>query len=170
MVGNYEENHALFVAAISISQQVLRGTVPGKGFEQLMGNHSDVGWSVTATWTRRRRSCDRITKTNSTRKKTVGTTKKSEETRSFARRICPLHLAFQTTKPASPPWQNVSSSTYRVDPGTVNEDGRDPKILGGFRIRFCLRQGALSNPLASAVPTTSSTVTCFRIEADGIVG
>ena len=39
-----------------------------------------VGYSVTDTWTGRRRSCDRITKRNNVRKNTVGTTKKSEET------------------------------------------------------------------------------------------
>src|SRR6516225_7230351 len=39
--------------------------------------HAAVGWSVTFTWTTRRRSWDRMTRTNRTRKVAVGTVKKS---------------------------------------------------------------------------------------------
>jgi hypothetical protein len=72
----------LSVAPIPIAQHVMRGAVPRKSFQQLI-TQSAVGYSVAATWTGRRRSCERITKTNNTRKNTVGTTKKSEETMSF---------------------------------------------------------------------------------------
>jgi len=73
----------LSVAPIPITQQVTRSAVPRKSFQQLVSHPFSRGYSVTATWTGRRRSCDRITKTNKTRKKTVGTMKKSEETISF---------------------------------------------------------------------------------------
>ena len=39
--------------------------------------HSAVGWSVTLSEIRRRHSCRRITKTNSSRKLIVGTKRKS---------------------------------------------------------------------------------------------
>jgi hypothetical protein len=42
--------------AIPIPQQIPRGTVPGKGFAQLVAVHSAVGWAVTPKCTMRRRS------------------------------------------------------------------------------------------------------------------
>ena len=72
----------LSVAPIPIAKQVMGGAVPRKSLQQLV--------SHPFTGTGRRRSCDRITKTNKTRKNTVGTTNKSQETISllwFARNV-----------------------------------------------------------------------------------
>ena len=49
----------------------------GKAFRSCCAVHAAVGCSVTATWTIRRRSCAKMTRTKSSRKVTVGTTKRS---------------------------------------------------------------------------------------------
>ena len=52
----------------------------GKAFRSCCAIHGAVGWSVTAVWTMRRRSCPRMTSTNSSRNVTVGTTNRSAAT------------------------------------------------------------------------------------------
>src|SRR5258706_317788 len=54
----------------------------GKASRSCRAVHSAVGFAVTAKWIGRRRSCERITKTNKRRNVIVGTTKKSAETKS----------------------------------------------------------------------------------------
>jgi hypothetical protein len=69
------------VHRIAIAQEVSRGSLPGAGRHELLSRPLGGGVSVTLMWTTRRRSCARTTKTNKTLHSTVGTTKKSTETR-----------------------------------------------------------------------------------------
>src|SRR5437660_79738 len=77
------DGEVLTVDRISIAPQISGYLVPGKPSRICCMVHSWVGCSVTWKCTTRRRSCDRTTKTNSTRKVAVGTVKKSIEA------ICP---------------------------------------------------------------------------------
>src|SRR4029453_9757862 len=73
------ENTAPYTASRSRSRY--RGAVShGNASTSCWAVHSAVGVAVTLTWTTRRRSCARTTKTNKTLKNTVGTTTKSTET------------------------------------------------------------------------------------------
>ena len=66
----------------SRSRRRYRGAVSqGNASTSCWAVHCAVGASVTLTWTTRRRSCARTTKTNRTLNITVGTVKKSTETR-----------------------------------------------------------------------------------------
>ena len=69
------------VDRIAVAQEVSRGSVPRERLDKLLAVHWAVGPSVTLTWTTRRRSCARTTKTNQTLNMTVGTIKKSTATR-----------------------------------------------------------------------------------------
>ena len=69
------------VDCIAVAQQVSRGGVPGERLHELLGRPLGRGASVTLMWRTRRRSCARTTKTNKTLNITVGTVKKSTETR-----------------------------------------------------------------------------------------
>ena len=51
--------HDVRERGIAVVQQVPRRLVLAKGVAELLGRHAGVGWSVTATWTIRRRSCAR---------------------------------------------------------------------------------------------------------------
>src|SRR4029453_1453971 len=74
------ENTAPYTA--SRSRRRSRGAVShGNASTSCWAVHRAVGASVTLTWTTRRRLCARTTKTNKTLNSTVGTVKKSTETR-----------------------------------------------------------------------------------------
>ena len=72
-----EPSEVRSVDAVAISQQIASAMRSGKASRICCRVHAAVGWSVTFTWITRRRSCDRMRKTNSTRKVAVGTVKKS---------------------------------------------------------------------------------------------
>ena len=62
---------------IAIVQEILGASFSGKAFRSCCAVHTAVGCAVTATWTICRRSCAKMTRTKSSRKVTVGTTKRS---------------------------------------------------------------------------------------------
>ena len=78
--------HALLehvtVDCVAIVEEVGRGGVVREGVHELLGRPGGGGCSVTLKWRTRGRSWASTTKTNSTRKRAVGTVKKSIETRS----------------------------------------------------------------------------------------
>jgi hypothetical protein len=69
------------VDRIAVAQQVSWGGLPGERLHELLGRPLGRGASVRLQWATRRRSCARTTKTNKTLNVTVGTVKKSTETR-----------------------------------------------------------------------------------------
>jgi len=70
------------IDSVAVSDQVLRCTIFGKRFPNLLNSPNAVGCSVTLKCTRRRRRCANTTSTKRTRKVAVGTVKKSMETSS----------------------------------------------------------------------------------------
>ena len=76
--------------------------------------HWAVGLSVTLMWTTRRRSCATTTKTNKTLNTTVGTVKKSTETR----------LPTWSWHAPVKPFKNVTEGRYRRTIYDVTRDGR----------------------------------------------
>jgi hypothetical protein len=64
---------------ITVVHQIARRLIQWERFTELLGRPRGGGMIgiVTATWTIRRRSCARITRTNNKRHVAVGTTKKS---------------------------------------------------------------------------------------------
>ena len=86
---DFTDTHALHalpehvtVDRVAIAEEVGRGGVAREGVHELLGRPGGGGCSVTLKWRTRRRSWASTTKTNSTRKRAVGTVKKSIETRS----------------------------------------------------------------------------------------
>jgi hypothetical protein len=69
--------YGMAVGGVAVAYEMGGRTIPREGLGDLRAIHSAVGWSVTLSEIRRRRSCRRMTKTNSSRKLIVGTTRKS---------------------------------------------------------------------------------------------